>query len=547
MARRAATARRSRPSWPPRAPSTRPTAQGGASTSESPAVQDILAATEADEQEDKAAEQAERREARQEEKQEQREHERAREERQEARAERREEQEEAREDKADKAEARKADQPETYTVKSGDTLGEIAARYGVNYMDIARANNIENPDLIFPGQVFKIPQHRPPVPSRAGPPAGASVGCGHAAGTHGRAGPGGRGGIDGAPARGTLMPRAATGLAFAVLDLLGVACTARRVRLLVGRGTTAATPCRPVWCSPAAWCAGRRGAARAEAHTEGLAALRADGGRVCRGRGAHHPRSWSTGSSASAVDQVCVRTRWWRWRARGGAGRRRRRAARGRRRHRPARGARERRLTVTFGTHKIAHLVDPAARACGAVNLVDIGLSLPEAAVETLQPADVAGMLPGPCRTPTSTPAASSAYGPGRSPYPAPPSSACPAPTGAHRMVRYAGPGGRPFAPAPRDRGLRRPGAGLGRRVRAVEHEEVEARAEALADGVPTVVDADALATSARPKGRVLTPHAGELARRLGSTREAVEAGSSPSRAGGRAVAPSYSSRAGGP
>ena len=74
----------------------------------------------------------------------------------EARAERREERQEAREDKA---ESRKAAQQETYTVKSGDTLGEIAARYGVNYMDIARANNIENPDLIFPGQVFKIPQH----------------------------------------------------------------------------------------------------------------------------------------------------------------------------------------------------------------------------------------------------------------------------------------------------------------------------------------------------------------------------------------------------
>ena len=31
-------------------------------------------------------------------------------------------------------------------------------------------------------------------------------------------------------------------------------------------------------------------------------------------------------------------------------------------------------VTVTFGTHKVAHLVDPAASACGAVTLVDIGL-----------------------------------------------------------------------------------------------------------------------------------------------------------------------------
>ncbi len=37
-------------------------------------------------------------------------------------------------------------------------------------------------------------------------------------------------------------------------------------------------------------------------------------------------------------------------------------------------------LTVTFGTHKIAHLVDPAAQACGVVHLVDIGLDLPRGA-----------------------------------------------------------------------------------------------------------------------------------------------------------------------
>ena len=53
-------------------------------------------------------------------------------------------------------------------------------------------------------------------------------------------------------------------------------------------------------------------------------------------------------------------------------------------------------LTVTFGTHKIALLVDPAAQACGVVHLVDIGLQLPEAPVEALQPVDVAAMLPVP-------------------------------------------------------------------------------------------------------------------------------------------------------
>lgn len=46
-----------------------------------------------------------------------------------------------------------------YTVVSGDTLSEIGQRFGVPYMEIAKLNKIENPDLIFPGQVFKIPVH----------------------------------------------------------------------------------------------------------------------------------------------------------------------------------------------------------------------------------------------------------------------------------------------------------------------------------------------------------------------------------------------------
>ena len=42
-------------------------------------------------------------------------------------------------------------------MKSGDTLSEIGARFGVDWRDIARINHVENPDLIFPGQKFKIP------------------------------------------------------------------------------------------------------------------------------------------------------------------------------------------------------------------------------------------------------------------------------------------------------------------------------------------------------------------------------------------------------
>ena len=44
-----------------------------------------------------------------------------------------------------------------YTVKKGDTLSHIGKVFGVNWRDIASLNNVKNPDLIFPGQVFRIP------------------------------------------------------------------------------------------------------------------------------------------------------------------------------------------------------------------------------------------------------------------------------------------------------------------------------------------------------------------------------------------------------
>lgn len=45
----------------------------------------------------------------------------------------------------------------TYTVKKGDTLSEIGQQFGVKWREIAKLNNISNPDRIYPGQVFKIP------------------------------------------------------------------------------------------------------------------------------------------------------------------------------------------------------------------------------------------------------------------------------------------------------------------------------------------------------------------------------------------------------
>ena len=44
----------------------------------------------------------------------------------------------------------------TYTVKKGDTLSAIAKQYGTTYQEIAKANGISNPNLIYAGQTLKI-------------------------------------------------------------------------------------------------------------------------------------------------------------------------------------------------------------------------------------------------------------------------------------------------------------------------------------------------------------------------------------------------------
>lgn len=44
-----------------------------------------------------------------------------------------------------------------YTVQRGDTLGTIAARYGVSVNDLVNLNNIKNPNLIEVGQQLVIP------------------------------------------------------------------------------------------------------------------------------------------------------------------------------------------------------------------------------------------------------------------------------------------------------------------------------------------------------------------------------------------------------
>ena len=45
---------------------------------------------------------------------------------------------------------------QSYTVRSGDTLSEIAAQYGTTYTRLAQINGIGNPNLIYPGQTLRI-------------------------------------------------------------------------------------------------------------------------------------------------------------------------------------------------------------------------------------------------------------------------------------------------------------------------------------------------------------------------------------------------------
>ncbi len=194
-------------------------------------------------------------------------------------------------------------------------------------------------------------------------------------------------------------------------------------------------------------------------------------------------------------------------------------------------------LTVTFGTGKVAHLVDPAAAACGTVRLVDIGLDLPPAPLEALEHADVAALLPVPVGTDHKYTRGVVGVRAGSATYPGA-ALLCVggAAAGLAGMVRFRAVDGDEatarrvvdahpevvVSPSSTDAGRVQAwvvGSGGGERA-------ADALAEAVGDGVRVVVDADALAALDGPLTvpAVLTPHAGELARMLGITREEVEA-----------------------
>jgi hydroxyethylthiazole kinase-like uncharacterized protein yjeF len=194
-------------------------------------------------------------------------------------------------------------------------------------------------------------------------------------------------------------------------------------------------------------------------------------------------------------------------------------------------------VTVTFGTGKPCLLLPPAAAAAGRVRLVDIGLTphLPAGpAVERLSASDAGRLWPVPeadsdkyRRGVLGAVAGSARY----------PGAAVLVTSGAVRagvgMVRYVGPDEAAAAvraahPEVVAGGGRVQAWVLGSGVDPESDDGQDGAVEhALASGQPCVVDAGALATftAMRPAGSfLLTPHAGELARLLDTSRDDVEA-----------------------
>lgn len=70
-----------------------------------------------------------------------------------------------------------ASEPTTYRIQQGDTLSAIARRYGVSRDELARLNNISNPNLILAGATLSLPSrpaNQQPIQSSSQPVAVAS-------------------------------------------------------------------------------------------------------------------------------------------------------------------------------------------------------------------------------------------------------------------------------------------------------------------------------------------------------------------------------------
>ncbi|HKT84169.1 MAG TPA: NAD(P)H-hydrate epimerase, partial [Solirubrobacterales bacterium] len=183
-------------------------------------------------------------------------------------------------------------------------------------------------------------------------------------------------------------------------------------------------------------------------------------------------------------------------------------------------------LTVTFGTYKPCHLLDPAASACGKVQLVDIGLELPTPAIESLEAADVAALVPRPAPDVHKYTRGVVGLRVGSATYPgAALLAVAGANTGLAGMVRYVGTASewvkRQHPEVVGDGQAQAWVVGSGSADGANS-----ALAFARASGVPLVIDADSLRALNGPLGvpAILTPHAGELAALIREDRADIEA-----------------------
>ena len=188
--------------------------------------------------------------------------------------------------------------------------------------------------------------------------------------------------------------------------------------------------------------------------------------------------------------------------------------------------------TVTFGTLKPCHVLEPARTACGALELVDIGLDTAGTApaLSAWEPSDVASAWPVP--GPSSDKYARGVVGidTGSPDYPgAAVLSTYGAVYGGAGMVRFAGP----------DRAAEAVGSQLPNvvfadgRVQSVllgsgwgeRADGGDVVARRVGEGLPLVIDADGLRflpEDLDATRTLLTPHAGELARLLGVERAEV-------------------------
>lgn len=185
-------------------------------------------------------------------------------------------------------------------------------------------------------------------------------------------------------------------------------------------------------------------------------------------------------------------------------------------------------VTVTFAAPKLCHLAQPAASFCGDVEIADVGLDLPEPDIRQMQRVDVARWWPWPTAYADKYSRGVLGVDTGSDRYPgAAVLSVVGAVYSGVGMVRFNGP--KRVADFVVDR---QPSVTVGQgRVQAWlagcgwgPENGRERLAPILDSGVPTIVDAEALddLPGQLPGGWLLTPHAGELAAMLDTSRAEV-------------------------